>query len=109
LWTDSHFNQDDNWLNTAAATDAHIMAGITALSVDADAHSVCTSNVNQLGYGRLLFVTGGTPKTLDIPASERVIHFRSFADYRALRHLSGGGSRIAVVGGSYIGTELAAA
>jgi 3-phenylpropionate/trans-cinnamate dioxygenase ferredoxin reductase subunit len=37
------------------------------------------------------------------------VYFRSFVDYRTLRGLSGSGRNIAVVGGSYIGTELAAA
>lgn len=37
-----------------------------------------------------------------------MIHFRSFADYRTLRHLLTDGSRAVVVGGGYIGAEIAA-
>src|SRR5699024_11033480 len=40
---------------------------------------------------------------------ERVIHFRSFADYRTLRHLVTDGTRAVVAGGGYIGAEIAAA
>lgn len=109
LWTDPDFGPDDNWLGTAAATGASVMTGTTVSSVDPDSHVVNTNDGSPIGYGRLLLATGGAPRTLGVPASERSIYFRSFADYRALRHLSGGGRQIAVVGGSYIATELAAA
>src|SRR5699024_9296946 len=52
--------------------------------------------------------TGGTVNTLAMPASERSIYFRTFADYRALRRLSGYERQVAVIGGGYIGMELAA-
>ncbi|WP_375390376.1 NAD(P)/FAD-dependent oxidoreductase, partial [uncultured Amnibacterium sp.] len=46
---------------------------------------------------------------LDLPAGDRVIYFRTFADYRHLRALADDRPHVAVVGGSYIGTEIAAA
>src|SRR5699024_6897404 len=48
-------------------------------------------------------------KTLGLPYDHRVVFFRSVDDYRRLRRLAGEGRRIAVVGGGFIGTELAAA
>ncbi|MFD2191728.1 NAD(P)/FAD-dependent oxidoreductase [Pistricoccus aurantiacus] len=109
LWTDPDFTQDDNWLNTVDETGATLMTGTRVTAIDPDQHQVTLENGERLGYKRLLLATGGTPKTLDVPAGERVIYFRTLEDYRQLRRLSGDNRRIAVVGGSYIGTELAAA
>lgn len=109
LWIDPDFSEDDNWLNTSEHTNARVITDTDVIAVDPDRHLVATADGNRLGYSRLLLATGGEPKTLDVPASDRSIFFRTFADYRALRRLSGGGQHIAVVGGGYIGTELAAA
>src|SRR5699024_7792858 len=72
------------------------------------AKSVQTT-LGSLTYDKLLFATGGWPKGIDVDEGERVICFRDFADYRRLRDLSGQNLSIAVVGGGFIGTELAAA
>lgn len=109
LWTDPDFQPDDNWLNTADATGAQLITGTTVTAIDPSQHTVTAQYGGQFGYGRLLLATGGKPKTLDVPASERVIYFRSFENYHELRRLSGSDRHIAVIGGSYIGTELAAA
>ncbi|HET8791306.1 MAG TPA: FAD/NAD(P)-binding oxidoreductase, partial [Modicisalibacter sp.] len=109
LWTDPDFSPDDNWLNTADSTGATLMTGTTVTAIDPARHTITTQDGGQFGYGRLLLATGGKPKTLDVPASERTIYFRSFTNYHELRRLSGNDRHIAVVGGSYIGTELAAA
>lgn len=109
LWTDPDFTPDDNWLNTVDATGATLMTDTRVSAIDPAKHRITLENGDQLGYGRLLIASGGKPKTLDVPAGEHVIYFRSFRDYHQLRQLSGDKRDIAVVGGSYIGTELAAA
>ncbi|GAB3259265.1 NAD(P)/FAD-dependent oxidoreductase [Arthrobacter pigmenti] len=109
LWTDPDFMPNDNWLDTAAETDAEVMTETVITSVDPEEHTATMDDGGSIGYGKLLLATGGHPKTLDVPAGPQSIYFRSFADYRTLRGLSGSGRNIAVVGGSYIGTELAAA
>jgi NADPH-dependent 2,4-dienoyl-CoA reductase/sulfur reductase-like enzyme len=58
-------------------------------------------------YRRLLLATGATPRKLPI-AGPRVINFRTLDDYLALRRYAVSGARIAVVGGGFIGSELAA-
>lgn len=109
LWTDPDFTPADNWLGTAGETDAEIFTQTAVTALDPGGHTVTMDDGGQIAYGRLLIATGGTPKEIGIPAGPRSIYFRSFEDYRALRELSGGDRHIAVVGGSYIGTELAAA
>lgn len=59
-------------------------------------------------YRRLLLATGATPRRLPFDGGERVIHFRTLDDYQALRRYAEPGAYIAVVGGGFIGSELAA-
>lgn len=108
LWTDPDFEDADNWLNTAAETGAEVRTGETVTDLDVQEHAVTTGGGERIGYGKLLLATGGAPRALDIPHQD-VIAFRTFGDYYRLRGLSGSGRHIAVVGGSFIGTELAAA
>jgi 3-phenylpropionate/trans-cinnamate dioxygenase ferredoxin reductase component len=58
-------------------------------------------------YERLLLATGGRPRRL--PFGNEVIYFRTLDDFRRLRSLADGGSRFVVVGGGFIGSEIAAA
>ncbi|WP_035767924.1 NAD(P)/FAD-dependent oxidoreductase [Arthrobacter castelli] len=109
LWTDPEFTAEDNWLHTASETDAEVMTETVISAVNPHEHTATMDDGGSIRYGKLLLATGGHPKRLDVPAGPRSIYFRSFADYRALRRLSGKDRNIAVVGGSYIGTELAAA
>jgi 3-phenylpropionate/trans-cinnamate dioxygenase ferredoxin reductase subunit len=60
-------------------------------------------------YDRLLLATGGTPRRLPF-GGDRIIYFRTLADYRRLRKLADQGrQRFAVIGGGFIGSEIAAA
>ena len=59
-------------------------------------------------YDKLLLATGGTPNHL--PFGEgNIIYFRTFQDYQHLRKLTEQGHRFVVIGGSFIGSEIAAA
>jgi NADPH-dependent 2,4-dienoyl-CoA reductase/sulfur reductase-like enzyme len=59
-------------------------------------------------YDKLLLATGGTPRTLPF-GGDRIIYFRTLGDYRHLRALAEQGQRFAVIGGGFIGSEIAAA
>ncbi|MGH2620329.1 MAG: NAD(P)/FAD-dependent oxidoreductase, partial [Anaerolineales bacterium] len=59
-------------------------------------------------YGKLLLATGGTPRRL-AQDGDSVIYFRDVADYRKLRALANTAERFVVIGGGFIGAELAAA
>ncbi|RRQ25692.1 NAD(P)/FAD-dependent oxidoreductase [Rhodococcus sp. Eu-32] len=107
LWTDKDFGRDQVPLNTVADTGAEIHKSTRAAAVDRESRSVTTESGDTYGYGTLLFATGASPVQLELAPSPRVIYFRTYADYRALRELSKTASHIAVVGGGYIGTEIA--
>ena len=59
-------------------------------------------------YDKLLLATGATPRRLQ-PDAEGVIYFRTLDDYHRLRQMAGEGRRFAVIGGGFIGSEIAAA
>ncbi|RKR04388.1 apoptosis-inducing factor-like protein [Kushneria sinocarnis] len=108
LWTDPEFGFDKIWMKPEDK-GATLHADTRIVSLDRDHRTVTADNGDVFGYGRLLIATGGEPKKLDLAPSERVLYFRTVEDYRRLRELAGSQRHIAVVGGSYIGTELAAA
>ena len=107
IWIDPSFTEDKVPLGTGS-TGAEIRTGVTVESIDPEAKTVTVAG-ETIEYGALLLATGGSPTTLDLPAGDRVIYFRTFEDYRHLRELANDRPHVAVVGGSYIGTEIAAA
>lgn len=111
LWTDDEFTWDKVPLGTAADTGADIRLRTRATAIRPDAHEVVADG-ETFAYGQLLVATGGKPVPLpveDRSNGERVLSFRTAEDYRRLRSLAQDVERIAVVGGGYIGSELAAA
>jgi 3-phenylpropionate/trans-cinnamate dioxygenase ferredoxin reductase component len=69
---------------------------------------VIDSQGNVFTYEKLLLATGGTPRRLPF-ADDQIIYYRTLADYRRLRALSEKRERFAVIGGGFIGSEIAAA
>jgi 3-phenylpropionate/trans-cinnamate dioxygenase ferredoxin reductase subunit len=59
-------------------------------------------------FEKLLLATGGRPRRLPF-GEDRIIYFRTLEDYRKLRALAQQGRRFAVIGGGFIGSEIAAA
>jgi len=59
-------------------------------------------------FDKLLLATGATPRRLPFGA-EQIIYFRTLDDYQRLRALTERGRRFAVIGGGFIGSEVAAA
>ncbi|MCC5894172.1 MAG: FAD-dependent oxidoreductase [Alkalibacterium sp.] len=109
LWTDEEFTEDKVSLNTSEKTDADIFLEAEVVSIDTKNKIVKTSDGRQFEYKKCLLSTGGEPKRIEGPEDDRVLAFRSWKDYRDLRgKYAGEGKHVLVVGGSYIGTELAA-
>jgi NADPH-dependent 2,4-dienoyl-CoA reductase/sulfur reductase-like enzyme len=59
-------------------------------------------------YDKLLLATGGSPIRLPF-GDDNIIYFRDFHDYLRLRSMSERGERFLVIGGGFIGSEVAAA
>jgi 3-phenylpropionate/trans-cinnamate dioxygenase ferredoxin reductase component len=87
---------------------AELNLGCRITAVDLDARRATDSNGDEYVYERLLFATGGTPRRLGVGDRE-VVYFRTVDDYRRLRDLAREGAHAVVIGGGFIGSELAAA
>lgn len=92
-----------------AELDIRHLAGKAAARIDATARQVAFAGGTALPYDRLLLATGATPRELpNFPRSERVAYLRSFDDAMAIRARLVAGARVAIIGGGFIGLELAA-
>ena len=85
-----------------------VHTGRRITSVDFEARTVSDDTGESHSYEKLLLATGGTPRRL--PSSDGdVIYYRTLDDYRHLRELTRDGVRATVIGGGFIGSEVAAA
>jgi NADPH-dependent 2,4-dienoyl-CoA reductase/sulfur reductase-like enzyme len=98
---------DGIWRKTGE-TRADVRSGRRIVGVDADARRATDEAGATYDYGKLLLATGGRPRRLR-DAPEDVIYFRTFDDYGRLRGRADAGASFAVVGGGFIGSEVAAA
>lgn len=91
-----------------AATGATLHLGRRIESLDRAAHLAHDDRGDSYRYRRLLLATGATPRRLTAEGGDRIIHFRTLADYQALHGFAQPGAYIGVIGGGFIGSELAA-
>ena len=83
---------------------------VQVVAIDREAHKVRLSDGSVLPYDKLLLATGSTPRKLPMPGSgRRCVYLRTFADALAIRAYLRADRRVAIVGGGFIGLELAAA
>ncbi len=82
--------------------------GRTAPALDPAGKRVTDDTGVVYTYDTLLLATGGTPRRLPFGGDE-IIYYRTLADYERLRALTAWGQRFAVIGGGFIGAEIAAA
>lgn len=95
------------WRGTdETGVDLHL--GRRIVKLDPENKTVTDDRGEAHGYEKLLLATGGTPRRLPA-APEGVIYFRGLDDYRRLRELADTRERFAVIGGGFIGSEIAAA
>jgi len=88
-----------------------IESGVTITSLDPKQKTVTTNAGKQYGYQKLLLATGGVPRTLPIPGGnlDGICYFRTLDDYLKLRKESTEGKKAVIIGGGFIGSEIAAA
>lgn len=95
------------WKKTSdAGADLHLGRRVTSL--DLAAKRAVDDRGGAWTFDKLLLATGGTARRLPF-GGDRVIYFRTIEDYRRLRTLADEGKSFAVIGGGFIGSEVAAA
>jgi 3-phenylpropionate/trans-cinnamate dioxygenase ferredoxin reductase component len=104
LWSGGE--EEKIWRGTEEA-GADLRLGRTILSIDPQAHVATDDQGEEYRYGQVLLATGGRPRRLP-GAESAVIYFRTLDDYRRLRELAGERAHVVVIGGGFIGSELAA-
>jgi 3-phenylpropionate/trans-cinnamate dioxygenase ferredoxin reductase subunit len=82
--------------------------GRTAQKLDVARKQVTDDQGIVYTFDRLLLATGSTPRRLPW-GGDSVIYYRTLDDYQRLRSLTEQGQRFAVLGGGFIGSEIAAA
>ncbi len=95
------------WRGTEAR-GVTVIRGRKAVALDAVKQEVVDDQGVTYGYSQVLLATGGTPRRHPADAAA-TIYFRTLADYRTLRRLSEEQTQFIVVGGGFIGSEMAAA
>lgn len=100
--------EDDAWYTDH---DVHTFFGTTATSFDPEAKTVTLESGETLAYEKLILATGSTPRRLDLPGSglTNVLTLRDAADAVKVRTGFGEGMRVVIIGGGWIGLEVAAA
>ncbi|MBI2972586.1 MAG: FAD-dependent oxidoreductase [Armatimonadetes bacterium] len=99
--------EEEIWRQTDSL-GAELHLGRRAVQLDPKNRRVTDDRGGAYTYEKLLLATGGTPRRL--PADPQGIsYYRTYRDYRDLRERTEEGERFAVIGGGFIGSEVAAA
>jgi 3-phenylpropionate/trans-cinnamate dioxygenase ferredoxin reductase subunit len=90
--------------------DIAVRLGIAATRIDRAAKTVALSDGEVLPYDALIIATGARARRLDLPGAEmaRTLELRTVADAEMLKASIAPGKRLAIVGGGYVGLEVAA-
>ena len=95
------------WRGTdSIGVDLRLGRRVTA--IDAKQRAVTDDRGEAVSYDKLLLATGGTPRRLKFDTSQ-IVYYRTYDDYRRLRALANEKLRVVVLGGGFIGSEVAAA
>jgi 3-phenylpropionate/trans-cinnamate dioxygenase ferredoxin reductase subunit len=94
------------WRKTDERAELHLNRQVVRL--DPEKKLVTDDQGEEYTYDKLLLATGGTPNHLPF-GKGNIIYYRNFQDYQHLRSLSENGNHFVVIGGSFIGSEIAAA
>jgi len=93
-----------------ADKDVELRLKTRATAIDREAKSVSLDDGSVVAYDKLLLATGSRPRTLDIPGTDLagIFYLRTIADVDAIKGAMAPGKKLVIVGGGYIGLEVAA-
>jgi 3-phenylpropionate/trans-cinnamate dioxygenase ferredoxin reductase subunit len=99
-------------ISDAARLSEHridLFGAISATSIDRANRSIRLSDGSDLDYDKLLIATGAVPRRLPLSGlGPRCVYLRTFDDALAIRAHLRQGCHVAIIGGGFIGLELAA-
>jgi 3-phenylpropionate/trans-cinnamate dioxygenase ferredoxin reductase component len=105
---DSVFVHEQSWY---ADNSVELLLRTRAVGLDPAAHTVTLDGGGSLPFDKALLATGSSPRKVNLPGTDLdgVHYLRRIGDSERLAsELSGGGRRVVVVGGGWIGLEVTA-
>ncbi|MEQ8400984.1 MAG: FAD-dependent oxidoreductase [Roseitalea porphyridii] len=102
------FLKSADWFDTA---DVALMAGVRATGFDTTQRTLALDDGRTLAYSKLLLATGTRARTLPLPGSnlDGVVTLRGLDDSKRIRDRLRRARRVVIVGGGFVGMEVAAA
>jgi len=99
--------EDEGWY---ASNDVELRTSAVVQSIDAGERAVVLSGGERVAFDRLLLATGGEPRRLPVDGADLdgVMLLRTIEDSDAIRATFEAGGRLVVIGGGWIGCEVAA-
>jgi 3-phenylpropionate/trans-cinnamate dioxygenase ferredoxin reductase component len=94
-----------------ADNQADVVLNTKVVKIDATNQTIDCTDGNTYQYEKLLLATGGTPNRLDIKGGDlgEICYFRYLDDFLKLKSEVSAGTKALVIGGGFIGSEMAAA
>jgi NADPH-dependent 2,4-dienoyl-CoA reductase/sulfur reductase-like enzyme len=94
-----------------AEHEVSLRSGVTATAIDPARHVVHLADGEPVPYTKLLLATGATPRRLPVPGADLdgVLSLRTLADAERLAARLVRDAHVVVIGGGWIGLEVAAA
>jgi 3-phenylpropionate/trans-cinnamate dioxygenase ferredoxin reductase subunit len=94
-----------------AEHDIELRLGVAVTGIDPSAHEVSLADGSRAEYSKLLLATGSSPRRLTVPGADLddVFYLRNVQDSDRLKAAFQDASRVAIIGGGWIGLETAAA
>lgn len=87
-----------------------LLTDTSVASLDLDGRVAVTGDGRHIGFERCLIATGVAPRALPVPGAGHALELRTIADSRRLRSAAleaGEGAPAVVIGGGFIGVEVA--
>ncbi len=103
----THLWPADQW----AALNVDFRPGTRVVHLHPADHAVETAKGERIPYGKLMLATGSRPRLLPVPGAELqgVFYLRYLGDTLAIRERLVEGAALVVIGGGWVGLEVAAA
>ena len=94
---------------TLKSINVELIAGTVAQSIDRAGHAVHLADGRSVHYDKLLLATGAVPRRINLPGSDsaRVRYLRTYEDAMGLRTQIHDGGHVIIIGGGFIGLEVA--
>ncbi len=90
-----------------ASLKAEVKKNTRVTRINRSEKSVSLASGETLSYTKLLIATGAKPRRLNCPGGKHALLLRDFVDAESLREKFVPGKKIVIIGGGFIGLELA--